>query len=47
MQRKLLGTINVDFDTTGQLPIVYFAYLKYLKKLGIQQSSASALSGLQ
>jgi len=32
MQRKLLGIIIVDFDTTGQLLITYFAFVKYLKK---------------
>jgi len=31
MQRKLLGIINVDFDTTGQLPIIYSAFIKYLR----------------
>jgi len=32
MQRKLLGIINVDFDTTGQTLIIYSAFVKYLKK---------------
>jgi len=32
MQRKLLGIINVDFDTAGQLLIVYSALVKYLRK---------------
>ena len=32
MQRKLLGTINVDFDATGQLLIIFSAFVKYLKK---------------
>jgi len=32
MQRKLLGIINGDFDATGQLLIIYFAFVKYLKK---------------
>ena len=31
MQRKLLGIINVDFDTTGQLLVIYFAFIKYLR----------------
>jgi len=35
MQRKLLGIINVDFDATGQLLIIYSAFLKYLRKNGI------------
>jgi hypothetical protein len=34
MQRKLFGIINVDFDATGQLLIIYFAFVKYLKKNG-------------
>ena len=32
MQRKLLGIINVDFDTTGQLLIIYSAFVKYLRE---------------
>jgi len=32
MQRKLLGFINVDFDTTGQLLIIYSAFVEYLRK---------------
>jgi len=40
MQMKLLGIINVDFNTTGQLMIIYSAFVKYLKKkkkkMGIQ-----------
>jgi len=40
MQRKLLGIINVDFDATGQLLIIYPAFVKYLRKTGIQWSSA-------
>jgi hypothetical protein len=31
---KLLGIIGVDFDVTGQLPIIYSAFLKYLRKNG-------------
>ena len=27
MQRKLLGIINVDFDATGQLLIIYSAFI--------------------
>ena len=34
MQRKLLGIINVDFDTTGQLLILYSAFVKYLRRNG-------------
>jgi len=32
MQSKLLGIINVDFDATGQLLIIYSAFIKYLRK---------------
>jgi len=32
MQRKLLGIINVDFDATYQLLIIYSAIIKYLRK---------------
>jgi hypothetical protein len=32
MQTKLLGIINVDFDETGQLLIIYSAFVKYLRK---------------
>ena len=34
MQRKLLGIINVAFDATGQLLIIYSAFVKYLRKDG-------------
>jgi len=34
MQMKLLGIINVDFDATGQLLIIYSAFIKYLRKNG-------------
>jgi hypothetical protein len=34
MQRKLLGITSVDFDTTGQLLILYSAFVKYLRKKG-------------
>ena len=32
MQRKLLRIISVDFDATGQLLTIYFAFVKYLRK---------------
>jgi len=32
MQRKLLEIISVDFDAIGQLPIIYFIFVKYLRK---------------
>ena len=31
MQRKLLGIISVDFDTTGQI-LIYSAFIKYLRR---------------
>ena len=34
MQRKLLGIINMDFDATDQLLIIYSAFFKYLRKKG-------------
>jgi len=33
---ELSGIINVDFDTTGQLQILCSAFIKYLRKMGIQ-----------
>jgi len=35
MQKKLLGNIIVDFDATGQLLIIYSAFVIYLRKYGI------------
>jgi len=32
MRRKLLGIINVDSDATGQLVIIFSAFVKYLRK---------------
>ena len=29
-----MGTINVDFDKTGQLLIIYPAFVKYFRKNG-------------
>jgi hypothetical protein len=34
MQRKSLGFISVDFDTTGQLLIIHTGFVKYLRKNG-------------
>jgi hypothetical protein len=34
MQRKLLGIISADFKATGQLLIIYSAFVKYLRKEG-------------
>ena len=37
VQRILIGITSVDFGTTGQLLILYFAFVKYLrKKMAIQ-----------
>jgi len=36
LQRKVLGVISVDFDVTGQLLIIYSAFVKYLRKVGLQ-----------
>jgi hypothetical protein len=47
MQRKLLYVISVDFNATGQLLIIYSAFIKYLRKMGIKQISASAMYRLQ
>ena len=47
MQRKLLKIIKVDFDATGELLIIYSAVFEYLRKMGIQRSSASAVYRLQ
>ena len=35
MQRKLLGIISVDFDSTGQLLIIYSVFVKYFRKMAI------------
>ena len=32
MQRKLLEIINIDFGLTGQLLIIYFAFVKFFLK---------------
>jgi len=32
MQIKLLGIISMDFDATGQIVIIYPAFIKYLRK---------------
>jgi len=45
MGRKLLGIINVDFDTAGQLLIIYFAFIKYLRKNG--NTMKQCISSLQ
>jgi len=34
MRKKSLGIISVDSDATGQLLIVYSAFVKYLRKNG-------------
>jgi hypothetical protein len=47
MQRKILGTINMVYDATGQLLAIYSAVVQYKEKIGIKYSSASALYRLQ
>jgi hypothetical protein len=32
MQRKLLVSISVDLDVTGQLLIIYSSFIKYLRE---------------
>ena len=39
--------INVDFDATDQLLIIYSAFVKYLRKMGIQRSSASVYDSVR
>jgi len=34
MQRKLLGILNLDFSASGPLLLIYFVFVKYLKKNG-------------
>jgi hypothetical protein len=38
MQRKLLGTISVDFDTRDQLLLLYSAFFKYLNKMEYKEA---------
>jgi len=40
MERKLLGIINVDFDTS-QLLIIHSAFVKYVRKNGNTKNSVS------
>jgi hypothetical protein len=35
MERKLLGIMSVDFEAAGQLLIIYSAFVKFLRKMGI------------
>jgi len=46
MDRKLLRII-VNFDATDRLLIIYSAFVKYLRKMGIQWSDASAIYSLK
>ena len=43
MPRILLGIINVDFNATGQLLVIYSALVKYFRKNGNILSCASAI----
>jgi hypothetical protein len=47
MRRKLLGVINVDFDATGQLLIMYSGFVKCFRTNGNTASSASAIYGIK
>jgi len=33
MQRKIMGITSVDLDATGQLLIIYSAFVKYFRKI--------------
>jgi hypothetical protein len=43
MQKNLLGIFKVYFEVAGQLLIIYSVFVKYLRKIGIERSSASAI----
>jgi hypothetical protein len=47
MLKKSLRIISLGFHLTGQLLIVNSALVKYLRKMGIQRGSASAIYKLQ
>jgi hypothetical protein len=47
IKQYALNIISADFDVTGQLLIIYSAFVKYLKKMAIQWGSASAIYRLQ
>jgi len=47
MQKKLLGIINVDFDATDQLLIIYSEFVKSLRKIWNKTNGVSALFRLQ
>jgi len=47
MQGKLLGIMGADFETTGQLLILYSAFVKYLRKMGIKRSNVQVIYRLQ
>jgi histone H3/H4 len=42
-----MGITIVDLDAAGKLLIIYSAFVKYLKKMGTQRISASAIYRLQ
>jgi hypothetical protein len=44
---EIIGNHQCDFNATGQLLIIYCAFVKYLRKMGIQRSSESAVYRLQ
>ena len=45
--KEIIGIINVAFDATGRLLIIYSAIGKYLRKNGSTIKSSSALHRLQ
>jgi hypothetical protein len=44
---EIAGIMSVDFDVPGHPPTIYYAIVKYVKKIGIQWASASAIYILQ
>jgi len=46
MQMKLMGITSVDWDATGQLLIIYSAFIKYYRKNENKEGSASAICRL-
>jgi hypothetical protein len=43
MQRKLLGIISVEFDATGQLLIIYYAFIKHSNKKWVYNEAVHLL----
>jgi hypothetical protein len=47
MKSKLLVNISVDFGVRVQLQILYLAFVKYLRKMGIQLDIATTIGVLE